>query len=95
MTDSGPRADDGGVPASTPGDATCPFCHTTNRSLTQEALATGSYWRCVRCGQRWDAGRLATVAAYARWSAAHEERLRLSADAGRPPTDVPTSRDPS
>jgi hypothetical protein len=49
--------------------ATCPLCHTTHASLTPEALKTGEGWRCIRCGQRWGARRLATVAAYAAWVA--------------------------
>lgn len=47
--------------------ATCPLCHTTDASLTADALEAGGNWRCVRCGQRWDAARLATVAAYTAW----------------------------
>jgi predicted Zn finger-like uncharacterized protein len=46
--------------------ATCPMCHT-RASLTQSALAAGGDWRCVRCGQHWDAARLAAVAGYAAW----------------------------
>ena len=49
--------------------ATCPLCHTVN-SLTDAALVAGGGWRCATCGQRWDAARLATVAAYARYVAA-------------------------
>ena len=45
--------------------ATCPLCHTTDASLTDDELAAGGGWRCIRCGQQWDARRLATVAAYA------------------------------
>ena len=51
---------------------TCPLCHTRHAWLTQEALQTGEGWRCVRCRQDWDAGRLATVATYAAWVAEHE-----------------------
>jgi hypothetical protein len=47
---------------------TCPMCHTPS-SLTQSGLDTGSTWRCDRCGQHWNASRLATVAAYAAWVA--------------------------
>ena len=50
--------------------ATCPMCHT-RASLTQSALDAGGAWRCVRCGQHWDDGRLATVAAYAAWVVEH------------------------
>lgn len=47
---------------------TCPMCHTP-ASLTQSAVDAGADWRCVTCGQRWDATRLSTVAAYAAWVA--------------------------
>jgi hypothetical protein len=50
--------------------ASCPFCHTRHGSLTQEAALAECDWLCVRCGQRWDASRLRTVAAYAAWVAA-------------------------
>jgi hypothetical protein len=46
--------------------AACPMCHTP-ASLTQSALDAGGAWRCVRCGQHWDAARLAAVAGYAAW----------------------------
>lgn len=46
--------------------ATCGLCHT-RASLTLGALDAGGAWRCVRCGQHWDATRLAAVAAYATW----------------------------
>jgi hypothetical protein len=45
---------------------TCPLCHTPT-SLTQSAIDAGADWPCVTCGQRWDATRLAAVAAYAAW----------------------------
>jgi predicted Zn finger-like uncharacterized protein len=48
--------------------ATCPMCHTV-ASVTETASGTGGDWRCVRCGQRWDARRLAAVAAYVVWAA--------------------------
>ena len=37
-----------------------------------EAVQAGDDWRCLRCGQRWDAARLEAVTAYAAWVAAHE-----------------------
>jgi hypothetical protein len=46
----------------------CPMCHA-DASLTRIALEAGSTWRCVRCGQQWDATRLTAVAAYAGWVA--------------------------
>ena len=59
-----------GVPAialEPAGFATCPLCHTADATMTSVAVAAGGDWHCVRCGQRWDAGRLATVAACAVW----------------------------
>jgi hypothetical protein len=49
------------------GPATCPSCHAADLTMTDNAVATGANWRCRRCGQLWDAGRLAAVAAYAVW----------------------------
>ena len=43
--------------------AVCPMCQTS-ASLTSDAAGA---WRCVRCGQHWDAKRLATFSAYAAW----------------------------
>jgi len=53
------------------GLATCPSCHTQDLSMTNLAVSAGADWRCSRCGWRWDAVRLATVAAYAVWASAH------------------------
>jgi transposase len=47
----------------------CPLCHTVNPAMTDEALTAGASWQCTRCGQTWDAHRLAAVAAYARYCA--------------------------
>src|SRR6476620_4862106 len=68
--------------------ATCPLCHTWHASLTDEALQAGADWRCLRCGQRWDAARLAAVAAYASWAAEHEivERRRGRAASRKAPS---------
>jgi hypothetical protein len=52
------------------GVATCLSCHTEDATLSNRAVAAGADWRCRRCGQRWDASRLATAAAYASWLAA-------------------------
>lgn len=61
--------------------ATCPSCHTSDASLTNERLQAGVSWLCVRCGQRWDARRLETVAAYAAWAAEHDSAgQRTAAD---------------
>ena len=55
------------LPLEPVGFATCPLCHTADATMTSVAVAAGADWHCVRCGQRWDAGRLATVAACAVW----------------------------
>lgn len=47
--------------------AACPFCHTPGPHATGDALAAAGGWRCVRCGHRWDAARLAAATAYAAW----------------------------
>jgi hypothetical protein len=62
--------------------ASCPLCHTAHPFLTQVALDAGEDWQCARCGQRWDAERLATVAAYAAWVVEQENpsRMRSTAD---------------
>ena len=54
---------------------TCPLCHTTAPGITAADLDAGRGWRCAVCDQRWDAARLATVAAYAQFVA---ERARLA-----------------
>jgi len=52
------------------GLATCLSCHTEDATLSLDAVATGAEWRCRRCGQQWDASRLANVAAYDAWVSA-------------------------
>jgi hypothetical protein len=64
--------------------ATCPLCHTRHASLTAEAVQAGADWRCLRCGQRWDAVRLAAVAAYAAWAAEHERVVGRRGSAATP-----------
>ena len=59
--------------------ATCPMCHTS-ATLPPSALEAGGAWRCVRCGQHWDAARLAAVVAYAAWAVDHDP-------VGRPGTE--------
>jgi hypothetical protein len=72
-----PRAD---IDPIAPRHATCPLCHTTNASLSDEALAAGEGWRCPRCGQQWDAHRLATVAAYAAWVLDRVPEVRIRSE---------------
>jgi transposase len=52
------------IAATADSSCTCPMCHTVDAAMTASALATGGYWLCIRCGQEWDANRLATRAAY-------------------------------
>jgi transcription elongation factor Elf1 len=54
--------------------AACPFCHTDSSVSHTTLESAGEGWQCVRCGQRWDAQRLATVAAYTAWASAHDAR---------------------
>jgi hypothetical protein len=54
------------------GGVACPLCHTSN-SMSREPVARDAGWRCTRCGQRWDSGRLAAVAAYAVWSREYDK----------------------
>ena len=64
--------------------ATCPICDTP-ASVTRNAIEAGRGWRCVACGQHWDAARLAVVAAYV---ARRVDRDRAAARALRPPSEV-------
>ncbi|NOT26764.1 MAG: hypothetical protein HOP16_11745 [Acidobacteria bacterium] len=59
--------------------AICPMCHTS-ATLSQGALDAGGDWRCVRCGQHWDASRVAVVTAYAAWAADHDRIVRPAGD---------------
>ncbi len=65
------------------GLAMCPSCHTHDLSMTTLAVSAGADWRCSRCGSRWDAVRLATVAAYAMWVSAHTATAINPATPGR------------
>lgn len=53
----------------------CPFCHTARAQMSTGAGEAPGDWRCVTCGQRWDASRLATVAAYASWALEHDKTV--------------------
>jgi hypothetical protein len=54
---------------------TCPMCHTP-AALTQKEVDAGADWRCIRCGQAWDARRLSAVAAYAAWALQRADTAR-------------------
>lgn len=58
---------------------TCPLCRTSYPIDGMASLDRGESWVCSTCEVRWDAARLETVAAYARYVA---ERATLSAAAG-------------
>ena len=46
-------------------NAECLLCHTV---YTGSFVDNGSHsWRCTRCGQRWDAARIAAVTNYQQW----------------------------
>jgi len=69
------------------GAVACPLCHTSN-PITRESVAGGAGWRCTRCGQRWDSGSLAAVAAYAVWAREYDKRHQATTPtlkAGRTP----------
>lgn len=61
------------------GLAVCPSCHTRDPTMTNLAISAGADWQCSRCGSRWDAVRLATVAAYAVWVSEHTAPSVMSA----------------
>lgn len=74
--------------------ATCPMCHTPT-SVTQNAIEAGRDWRCRRCGQHWDATRLAAIAMYAAWVVDHDRLDRRgteSSHVGAPYGDGPIER---
>lgn len=74
--------------------AACPMCHTA-ATLSRSALEAGGDWRCVRCGQHWDAARLAAVAAYAAWRVDHDRADRRTTKGSREAVmrgDSPTDR---
>ena len=55
--------------------ATCALCYTVDETVTPASLRAGATWKCTRCGQTCSAERLETVAAYARFVAAHQASL--------------------
>ena len=67
---------------------TCPMCHTP-ASLTQSDLDSGAGWRCGRCGQRWSATRLSTVAAYVAFVAARGAVRLATGETGGPAGPIP------
>jgi hypothetical protein len=62
------------VTADPEGFAGCPTCHLLDGTMTNATLATGGAWRCRRCGQLWDKGRIAIVVAHNAWESARWSR---------------------
>lgn len=51
----------------------CLLCHAMH---TESFVGNPSRsWRCSRCGQHWDASRVATVMAYQRWVKAEDATI--------------------
>jgi hypothetical protein len=50
----------------------CPLCHTAAPTVSAADLAAGLGLAVGTCHQRWDAARLAAVAAYAQFVAGRE-----------------------
>jgi len=38
----------------------CPACRSTELTTTSKTITSASYWRCLACGEIWNAGRLET-----------------------------------
>ena len=67
------------------------MCHTPS-SVTRDAIEAGGGWRCVRCGQHWDATRLAAVATCAAWAADREGRQLTEGSHDAAKFDSPAER---
>jgi hypothetical protein len=60
-------------------DFECLLCHAVH---TEPSTGDSSgAWRCNRCGQHWDAARLATVIEYQRWAKAEAATIAHAASA--------------
>ena len=58
-------------------NAECLLCHSVHR----EPLDHDGSWRCHRCGQHWDAARVATVMSYQLWARAEATTIAHGAAA--------------
>ena len=81
------------VPAATTapdpqGFATCPTCHTADAAMTNDAISKGADWNCTRCGQLWNARRLATAGSYAAWASRLNDAHMKRREASKPRGDV-------
>jgi transposase-like protein len=45
------------VPAPVPPAASCPQCRSANTITTSKGTDSATYWRCLECGEVWNAGR--------------------------------------
>ena len=39
----------------------CPFCRSKDLSTASKVINESTYWRCEKCGQIWNPGRLNLV----------------------------------
>lgn len=44
--------------------ATCPVCRSKELTTTSKTVTTASYWRCLKCGEVWNAERLEAGSRY-------------------------------
>ena len=51
----------------------CLLCHAVHTESLEGSPSRS--WRCNRCGQRWDAARLATVMDYQKWAKTQEATI--------------------
>ena len=67
----------------------CPLCHTA-LSTASDPMSS----ECGRCGQKWSARRLATVASYASWvdARAHTTETRNPVGSAVAVTEAPHAR---
>jgi transposase-like protein len=42
----------------------CPFCRSSELTTTSGTFDTTAYWRCQKCGEMWNAGRLQETGRY-------------------------------
>lgn len=42
----------------------CPVCRSTDLTTTSKTVTSSSYWRCLKCGEIWNAKRLEEGARY-------------------------------
>lgn len=54
--------------ADVPSPTTCPVCKSRELTTTSKRVTSASYWRCLSCGEIWNAERLEAGSRYSpRW----------------------------